>query len=263
MFELLPAWGGHLISLVFGLIVGSFLNVVIVRLPQGRSIVMPRSACPSCGRLIAAFDNIPVLSFLMLRGKCRSCRAKISVRYPLIEVLTAVLFLAVEMKFGLGPEVLFRHWPWVSILVAVTFIDLEHYLIPDQLSLGGSVLGLLTSLLPNEMGWQQSLLGFLFGFGCFYVLALVYFQVRGRSGMGGGDIKLLGMVGTFLGWQGVIFTIMLSSILGSFVGLIWARMQHKKDLMKFAIPYGPFLVIGALFYYFFGNQLWLQFMIPM
>ena len=113
------------------------------------------------------------------------------------------------------------------------------------------------------MGWRQSILGFAVGFGFFYLLALAYFQVRGRSGMGGGDIKLLGMLGTFLGWQGVLFTILCSSILGSLVGIGWARLTHKKDLMKFAIPYGPFLVIGALCYYLLGDQLWFQFMIPM
>jgi leader peptidase (prepilin peptidase)/N-methyltransferase len=181
----------------------------------------------------------------------------------MIEFLTAVLFLAVEIKVGVSSALFVRHWPLASIFIAVTFIDLEHRIIPDSLSLGGAILGLATSILPMEMGWQSSVLGFLFGFGVFYLLALAYYQIRGRSGIGGGDIKLLGMIGAFLGGSGVFVTILLSSVLGSLVGLAWAQLSHKKDLMKFAIPYGPFLVLGALCYYLLGDQLWFQFMIPM
>ncbi len=263
MIEYLPQWGTHLISLILGLIVGSFLNVVVVRLPLGKSIVAPRSSCPSCHQVIRWYDNIPVLSYLLLRGQCRQCRAAISSRYPMIECLTALLFVAVELKVGVSSALVLRHWPLVSILLAVTFIDLEHRIIPDSLSLGGTVLGFLTSFLSLEIGWRSSLVGFLVGFGFFYLMALVYLQLRGRSGMGGGDIKLLGMIGTFIGWQGVFVTILLSSVLGSVVGLLWARWTSQKDLMKFAIPYGPFLVLGALCYYLFlSDQLWFQFMIP-
>ncbi len=263
MLDSLPGWEIHLWSIVLGLVVGSFLNVVIARLPHGQSLITPRSACPKCHAPIAWYDNIPVFSFISLRGRCRHCEAAISVKYPIIECLTALLFLAAEMKVGVSSALVLRHWPWVSILVAVTFIDLEHRIIPDALSLGGAVLGLLTSLLPYEIGWRSSVLGFLFGFGVFYLLALLYLQVRGRSGIGGGDVKLLGMMGAFLGVQGVFVTILLSSVLGSVVGIGWARWSHKKDLMKFAIPYGPFLVLGALCYYLLGDQLWFQFMIPM
>ncbi len=261
--EGLPSWAIHFWSVLLGLVVGSFLNVVVARLPHGKSVVTPRSSCPRCHHLIAWYDTIPVLSFLFLKAQCRHCKSPISARYPMIEVLTAILFLAVEIKMGVSTALFLRHWPFVSILIAVTFIDLEHRIIPDSLSWGGSILGMMTSVLSFELGWQSSVVGFLCGFGIFYLLALVYYQIRGRSGIGGGDIKLLGMIGAFLGGSGVFVTILLSSVLGSVVGIAWARLSHEGDLMKFAIPYGPFLVLGALCYYLLGDQLWFQFMIPM
>lgn len=249
---------------IFGLIVGSFLNVVVARLPHGKSIVRPRSQCPSCKKGIAWYDNLPVLSYLILRGRCRHCQARISPRYPFIEILTSLLFLAARAKFGFSPILLVRDWPFLAILVAVTFIDLEHRIIPDALSLGGLALAFLTGWMDPRFEWIPALAGAALGFGSFYLLAYTYFKMTGRSGMGGGDIKLLAMLGAWLGPGGVFATILISSIFGSMVGLAWGlAVRGRRRLMTFAIPYGPFLVVGGLYYYLLGDVLWFQFMSPM
>jgi leader peptidase (prepilin peptidase)/N-methyltransferase len=256
---LVPVWWFHAWSLLLGLMVGSFLNVVIARLPHGESVVKPRSRCPSCGKLIAWYDNIPVLSFSLLRAKCRHCQKRISFRYPLVELMTGVLFLAAEVRYGWSLSLWIRDWPFLAILVAVTFIDLDHRIIPDPLSLGGLVLGLLTCFLDPRISALQSVIGAALGFGVFFLLAWGYQKYSGKSGLGGGDVKLLAMLGAFLGPSGVFSTILISSVLGSVVGIGWALIKGKKDLMKVSIPYGPFLVVGGLYYYLFGDFTWLQF----
>lgn len=259
------SWVFNLFSVLLGLIVGSFLNVVVARVPHGQSVVRPRSKCPGCGATIAWYDNIPVLSYLLLRGKCRRCAAKISVRYPVIELLTGLLFLAATVRFGWSPLLLIRDWPFLAILVAVSFIDLEHRLIPDVLSLPGIVLGIATSWLDPRIGLVTSLAGGVIGFGFFYLLALGYYKATGRAGLGGGDVKLLAMLGAFLGPQGVFVTILISSVFGSLVGIAWGwadrlKTGKKGGMMTLAIPYGPFLVIGGLYYYLIGDLVWLPFM---
>lgn len=261
---------------VLGMMLGSFLNVVIIRLPQEQSISYPGSHCPNCKKAIGWYDNLPILSYLFLRGKCRSCRAGISIRYPLVEFLTALLFLAAKLRFGLSWEFFLRDLPFISILLAVAFIDLEHRIIPDPLSIGGMAWGLLSSIgfvffpesgLGTSVGWVSSLAGAALGFGCFYGLAWIYMRLTGRFGLGGGDIKLLGMIGAFLGYRGVFTTILVSSVIGSFVGISWALLQRRikpgDSLMLVSIPYGPFLVVGGLWHYFLSDLLWLQFMNPM
>jgi leader peptidase (prepilin peptidase)/N-methyltransferase len=181
----------------------------------------------------------------------------------MIEFLTALLFLAVRMKFGWSVPLFIKHWPFVSILLAITFIDLEFRMIPDVLSLGGLALGLLTAWIGPYPGWLASLTGAALGFGIFYSLAWIYQKLNHRAGLGGGDIKLIAMLGAFLGPSGVFVTILISSVFGSLVGVLWAISSRQKDLMKFAIPFGPFLVLGALSYYLLGDLLWFQFMIPM
>jgi leader peptidase (prepilin peptidase)/N-methyltransferase len=261
--ENMPIWLTHSASIVCGLVVGSFLNVVVCRLPHEESVVKPGSRCPHCKKSIAWWNNIPVLSYLVLLGKCGSCRHPISLRYPVIELLTALLFLTVEIRFGWTPVLFVRDWPFVALLVAITFIDLEHRIIPDTLSLGGLLLGLLTCWMVSDPGWLKSLLGAGFGFFSFYSLAWLYEKMSGRSGLGGGDIKLLAMIGAFVGPGGVFATIFISSIFGSVVGIGWALVRGKKNIMKLSLPYGPFLVTGALYYYLLGDILWFQFMIPM
>lgn len=259
-----------------GLIVGSFLNVVIVRLPRSISVVRPGSSCPECSASLRWWQNIPLLSYLLLRGKCAECKAPISIRYPVVELLTAVLFYAASVRFGAGLaaashglslESAFlwvRVLPFLALLIAMTFIDLEHRIIPDQLSLGGLVLGLLTSFLDPNFTVMDSFSGALLGFSLFFALAWGYQKFRGQMGLGGGDIKLIAMLGSFVGTQGVLFTICFSSMFGSIVGLLWAFAAKKsgKDMMQFAIPFGPFLVVGALVYYFLGDVLWFLFMSP-
>jgi len=249
-------------TVLFGLIVGSFLNVVIYRLPRGQSIVLPRSSCTNCRQPLRWRDNIPLVSYLILRAKCRTCSSTISFRYPAVEFLTALLFLASQYHFGWSPLLVLRDWSFLAILIAVTFIDLEHRIIPDVLSLGGLVLGLVTCWWVPDLGWVSSFGGAALGFCIFYSIAGLYERMSGRSGLGGGDIKLLAMLGAFLGPRGVFATILISSVFGSIVGIGWATIVGQKKVMKTAIPFGPFLVLGALYYYFFGDTLWLRFMIP-
>ncbi|MBI3533995.1 MAG: prepilin peptidase [Deltaproteobacteria bacterium] len=247
---------------VLGLIFGSFANVIIYRLPRDQSIVRPRSNCIHCKKQISFFDNVPLLSFVLLMGKCRHCHGKISIRYPIVEFLVGFVFLAVYKHVGFGFSLFFRDLPFVLILIIIAFIDVEHRIIPDELSLGGLVLGLVTSFLNPELGIVSSFIGAGFGFCVFYGLAWCYFKITQQSGLGGGDIKLLAMLGAFLGFHGIIIILMLSSISGSIIGILWALWNKEKNLLKTAIPFGPFLVVSGLFYYLIGNPLWLQFMIP-
>ena len=246
----------NIMSILVGLVMGSFLNVVIARLPRGRSIIRPGSHCSSCKKPIAWQDNIPVLSYILLRGKCRRCHHPISVRYPIIESLTALLFFTLERKFGWSAALIFRHWPFVAALIAITFIDLEHRIIPDVLSKGGLAYGLATAWLVDDPGWRLSLVGAALGFLIFYGFAKAYELLAGRSGLGGGDIKLLAMLGAYVGPEGVFTTMLVSSIFGSLVGIIWGMSQGRKNILKLKIPYGPFLVIGALYHYLFGGIFW-------
>jgi leader peptidase (prepilin peptidase)/N-methyltransferase len=252
-------------TILVGLIIGSFVNVLVARLPHDESIVRPGSRCPSCKGPIRWFDNIPVASWLALRGKCRGCETKISIRYPLIEVLTCILFVAARHKTGWGLHLFLRDWPLMTMLVAITFIDLEHRIIPDVLSIPGAFLGIATSVAGlggDRIDWYGSLLGAGLGFGVFYAFAWLYLKYSGRSGLGGGDIKLLAMLGAFLGPAGVFCAILVSSVFGSVVGIGWALAHRKDDILSVAIPYGPFLVVGGLYYYLLGDILWFQFMTP-
>lgn len=255
----------NLFVIILGLLVGSFLNVVIYRLPRGESIVHPRSHCPKCDYYFPFYLNIPVLSYLFLRGKCFKCKNVISIRYPLIELMTALLFLSAKLRFGFSYLLFFKDFPLISILIAVTFIDLEHRIIPDSLSLGGLGLGLFISFFDPHLGWEQSLIGAIVGFCFFYGIAWFYMKRTGNMGLGGGDIKLIAMIGAFMGINGVITTIFLSSVLGSICGIILAFKEKKntqnqnestEGLLKYSIPYGPFLVVGALYYYLLGEILW-------
>lgn len=238
------------------------MNVVIHRLPLDQSVVKPRSSCLGCKSLIKWYDNIPVLSYLILRGKCRGCGSKISIQYPVVELMVALLFLATYLKFGFSWVLVVRDWPFVASLVAIAFIDLKHRIIPDEFSIGGTVLGLITAYFVPGLGLVTALIGAAIGFGIFYLFAWGYEKLTGRVGLGGGDIKLMAAFGAFLGPVGVFYTLFLSSIFGSVIGITWAIIQGQKNIMKSAIPYGPFLVLGALMYYLLGDFLWLQSTIP-
>ena len=232
--------------------VGSFLNVCIFRLPQGESIIMPGSHCPHCNNPIKFYDNIPLISYLLLRGKCRNCKASISFQYPLIEGITALFSCWVSIKFGPSLSYLF-YFSFVAALIVITFIDLYHQIIPDVISLPGIGLGLLGSLIIPHISFFNSLIGMILGGGSLFLVATLYQWFFKREGMGGGDVKLLAMIGAFLGWKAVILTILLSSLIGSVTGI--AIMAFKGKDFKYAIPFGPFLSLGAVLSLFYGENL--------
>jgi leader peptidase (prepilin peptidase)/N-methyltransferase len=241
-----------LFALVTGMVVGSFLNVCICRLPRDESVVSPPSHCPQCDYLIRWYDNIPLLSYLLLRGRCRGCGARISIQYPLVELLNGLLTLALFLRFGptLAFLVLFL---FCSALVVITFIDLEHQIIPDEISLPGIVIGFICSFFLPGHSWLNSLLGILLGGGSLLLVAYAYQWLTGKEGMGGGDIKLLAMMGAFLGWKSILFIVFASSLVGSVIGITMMLVQKKDS--KLAIPFGPYLAFGAVLYIFYGRQI--------
>jgi leader peptidase (prepilin peptidase)/N-methyltransferase len=236
---------------VFGLVIGSFLNVCIFRIPRNISIVFPSSRCPSCNHPIRAWDNIPVFSYLVLGGRCRHCGAKISLQYPLVEALNAFFYVAVFWRYGFG-------WDsgvyalFCSSLLVITFVDIEFQIIPDRITLPGIVMGLL--LMPDPfmrttlLGYKASVIGLLSGGGFFYLVA-----VLSRGGMGGGDIKMMAMVGALMGWKTVMLTTFLGSLTGSVVGLFLMIFRGRGRKAK--IPFGPFLALGAVITLFFGEEI--------
>jgi leader peptidase (prepilin peptidase)/N-methyltransferase len=237
-------------SIIIGAIIGSFLNVCIVRLPKEESIVTPGSHCPHCNHPIPFYDNIPFISYLVLRGKCRYCKSSISPQYPLVEGITAVSSLLLFLKFGPSLNYLF-YFSFVAALIVITVIDLYHQIIPDVISIPGIGVGLLGSLLVPYITFSNSLLGILLGGGSLFLVATLYQWFFKREGMGGGDVKLLAMIGAFLGWKSVILTILLGSLVGSIVGMITMVIKGKD--FKYAIPFGPFLSLGAVIALFYGE----------
>jgi leader peptidase (prepilin peptidase)/N-methyltransferase len=235
-----------------GAVIGSFLNVCIFRIPAGESIVHPPSRCPVCRVSIRWYQNVPILSFLLLGGRCASCRTRIPWRYPLVEALTGVLFVLVVQRFGFAwPTPVY--WAFAAALVVITFIDLDHQIIPDVISLPGIAAGFVCSFAVPWLSWADSLLGILVGGGSLYLVAVVYELLTKKEGMGGGDIKLLAMFGAFLGWKAVFPVIFFSSLLGSLVGV--PLMLIKRADGKLAIPFGPFLAAGAMIYLLWGPLL--------
>jgi len=255
------AWYGTLVTFTFGLCIGSFLNVCIFRMPRGLSIVHPRSFCPCCGRPIAWFDNIPVLSYLRLRRKCRFCSVSISPRYALVELLTAILFVMVWNHYGasvLTPVFCMV----VGMLIVATFVDFDFMIIPDRTSLGMIGVGIvLSALIPeiherteNMDALLQSIMGVLTGAGLLWLVAIVGRWIFKKDAMGMGDVKLLGGIGAFLGLPGVIYTILISSVIGTVIGLTMIAVGGQKWQSR--LPYGPYLAIGAVTWILGGDQLW-------
>ena len=237
---------------IFGTLIGSFLNVCIYRIPAGQSIVTPASRCSHCQTPIRWYQNIPVLSFLVLRGRCASCGVSISVRYPFVEALTGVLFLLVYMRFGMlwATPV---YWLLAAALVVITFIDLDHQIIPDVISLPGIPIGFALTFFVAGLSWRDSLLGVLVGGGSLACVAGIYYLLTRNEGMGMGDIKLLAMLGAFMGWKAILPTIFIGSLIGSLVGV--PLMLIKRASGKLAIPFGPFLSLGAIIYLLWGPDL--------
>jgi len=235
----------EIFSFILGAIVGSFLNVCIFRIPREKSIVRPGSSCPGCSSPIRFYDNIPLMSYLVLRGKCRKCGEPISIRYPAVELLTALFFAGIAWRFGLSVDAA-AALVFACILVVISFIDLEFQIIPDIFSLGGLVLGLLLSFLRTTPFFGQEL---LVPFGSLPAILQSLLGVL----LGGGDIKLLAMIGAFCGITGVVFSLVAGSIVGALVGL--PLMLIKGQGTKYAVPFGPFLSLGALLYVFAGDTL--------
>ncbi len=225
-----------------GLAVGSFLNVCMYRLPRGESVVTPPSRCPSCGHRLRWFDNVPVLGWLVLRGRCRSCRTAISPRYPLVEVATAGFFLLQLWQVGWAPLLAVRLL-FVSAMIVLFVIDLQHRILPNVITLPGIVVGLVACLF-FEPGWRSSLIGVAAGGGVLWAIGEAYFRIRGEEGMGFGDVKMLAMIGAFLGWQLMLVTLLLASLAGSIIG--GTMIAIDRGNMKYALPLGSFLALGAI-----------------
>ena len=254
---------------IFGLIVGSFLNVCIYRIPEGKSIVFPPSHCTDCNKPIRFYHNIPIISYLFLRGKCSNCDNKISIKYPIVELITGLIAYFLFYKYGFSLKTLI-YMVFSFSLIVVSFIDLKHMIIPNVITFPGILIGFLFSLLITDwtiakrlvgylnisnLGYivsvvpaLDSFLGIIFGGGILLLIAYTYQLIRKREGMGMGDVKLLAMMGAFLGIKGVIFIIFVSSFIGSIIGI--SLMLYNKGDLKYAIPFGPFLSVAAIIYIF-------------
>ncbi|WP_020589173.1 prepilin peptidase [Desulfobacter curvatus] len=241
-------------SFVFGACIGSFLNVVICRMPEGQSIVSPPSHCPACNHAIPFYFNIPIISFLLLKGKCGFCNAPISIRYPLVELITGLLALGFFLKFGPTPTALF-YFTFSAVLVAVSFIDLDHQIIPDKLSLPGILFFSSSCLFVPQVSFISVIFGILAGGGILYLVALLYYLIRKHQGMGGGDIKLLAMIGAAIGVKGAFFTLFAGSVFGTLGGVAAMALTKNSEKRQAKIPFGPFLSLGAIFYIYWGEPL--------
>jgi len=242
-----------ILAFAFGAVLGSFANVVICRLPKGESIVHPGSRCPECGTPIRWYDNIPILSYLFLRARCRSCQTHISIRYPLVEALTGLLFAGLVWKVGIGAATLaLAIFCWA--LVVITFIDIDHRIIPDVISLPGIVIGFAASFLHGFPRPADSLIGIAAGGGFLFLILFAYEKIMKDDGMGMGDVKLLAMIGAFLGWQALPVTILVASITGTLAGVGFA-LAKGEPVRKFPVPFGPFLGLGAVVHVFFGVEM--------
>ena len=228
------------------------MNVCIYRLPKRESILYPPSHCPYCNEPIKFYDNIPILSYLLLRGKCRHCKEHISIRYPIVEGLSGLISLALFIKYGLTVQFLL-FLLFAASLISITFIDLDHQIIPDIISIPGIFFGIGASFFIPIMSWPESLFGILVGGGFLLLVAIGYKWLTGREGMGGGDIKLLAMVGAWLGWKAIPFILFSSSLIGVLIG--GGSLLISKKGLRYKIPFGPFLSISSIIYIFFGPEL--------
>lgn len=260
-------------ALVFGLVAGSFLNVCIIRLPQGISISTPRSHCPKCKKLIPWYDNVPVLSYVILRGRCRRCKTKISARYPFVEAMSGLVSVLLVVKFGLSVE-----WAiflaFCDALLVLAFIDMDHRILPDPITLNGIWAGVIASVFlaqpspfvsrilrwigvnisnPRAIAFVASILGIVVGGGLLWGVAEAYLRLRGIEGMGFGDVKMMAMVGAFLGAPLTLLTIMLASLLGSVIGLLFIRFAGKTR--NYELPFGTFLSLAGIVAVLYGESL--------
>lgn len=242
---------------VFGAIWGSFANVVIYRLPKEESVVLPPSHCQKCKAHVKWYDNIPIFSWLILRGRCRQCGEKFSIRYLFVELLTAFLFVLTYHYTGLTWSLL-ENLIFVFGLIVCTFIDFDHMILPDEFTLSGIAIGVIGAWLNPSRHIMDAIIGVLAGGGFLWLMAYLYYLFTKQEGMGGGDIKLLAWIGAVLGWKAIPFVIMTSAITGSVIGLYMSRSQKKG--LKTVIPYGPYLALGALLYLLGGQSIGLWYL---
>ena len=262
-----PFFYGYLtfIIFVFGACWGSFLNVCIWRIPREESVIHPRSHCPRCNTLIAWYDNIPLISFLVLNARCRHCGRKISPRYFLVELLTAIFFSLVWLKYGVS-VVTPIYWLMVFGLILGTFVDCDHMIIPDRVSYGGWVAGLVFSPLVPRLheqytawaGLREAVIGWAVGAGLLLLVSVVGRLIFRKDAMGLGDVKLLGGLGALLGWQAVLFIIMVASFLGSFIGIYLIIRRGRR--WRSRIPFGPYLAGAAILWIFGGREIWVAYL---
>jgi leader peptidase (prepilin peptidase) / N-methyltransferase len=227
---------------LLGLIIGSFLNVCIYRLPRRLSPVRPRSSCTACGHVLSWYENVPIVSYALLRGRCRGCGAPISLMYPVVEAITGAMFLSGYLLYGPSLLLIVRLMFGCAMIVLFV-IDLQHRILPNVITLPGIVVGFLCSVLVGP-GWQSSLIGIVAGGGTLWAIAEIYYRVRHEEGLGMGDVKMLAMIGAFLGWKLVLLTLVLSSFSGTIIGL--GVLLFKRESMKYALPFGTFLALGAI-----------------
>jgi leader peptidase (prepilin peptidase)/N-methyltransferase len=235
---------------LFGVAVGSFLNVCIHRLPLRESLAFPASHCPSCRTPIKPYDNIPLVSYLWLRGRCRACGAPISMQYPIVEFTTGAVFLTAFLLFD--SPLVYQRLLFACAMIVLFVIDLEHRILPDVITLPGIALGLLFSFFMPP-GWRDSLIGLVVGGGSLWLMGEAYFRIRGEEGMGFGDVKMLAMIGAFLGWKLMLLTLLMGSFLGSAIGV--GMIALKRGDMKYALPFGTFLAVGALVASVLGDRI--------
>lgn len=237
---------------IFGVAFGSFINVLIYRLPRKESLIKPASKCPSCGAGIRFYDNIPIVSYLVLRGKCRNCNNKISLRYPLVEIMAGLLAVFAVYSFGFsvkGIEVAVLS----LVFLAIFFIDLDFTIIPDSITYPGIPIGLAVSFIPGAMvGWVHSIIGLVVGGGAFMLVGLLGELIFKKEALGFGDVKYAAMVGAFLGWKKLLLMLIIASFLGSVIGIALILASRKKKESTY-IPFGPFLTVGALISIYFGE----------
>jgi leader peptidase (prepilin peptidase)/N-methyltransferase len=258
------------LALLCGLLIGSFLNVCIYRLPRDLSVVRPRSFCPACGHMVAWFDNVPLVSYALLRGRCRYCKAAIPARYPVVELLTGMLFFLAVESLGVSLAAL-KLCVFGALLVGLIFADLEERILPDEFTLGGTAAGVVMafvvpmepslaylfvsgSLSPALVSVSESVLGALVGGGAIWLVGALYQKLRHREGLGFGDVKMVAMIGAFLGLRGVLGTLLLGSVAGSVVGLVFIVLT-RKEASTYELPFGSFLGAAAIFIAFLGTPL--------
>lgn len=236
----------------FGTIIGSFLNVIIYRLPRDMSVVFPSSHCTKCGHKLRWYENIPIISYILLKGKCNKCKTSISLRYPIVEILTGLFASFAYLKWGISTDFAFN-FVFLVLVIVISFIDLDFKIIPDELNLIGFLSGLIYSIIRTDFSIIDALLGSFVGAGFLFTIAYLYLKFRGIEGLGMGDVKLLAFFGSYLGWFGSLFVIFVGSVLGVIFGLTLAYLYRTKDKTKFEIPFGPYLSIAGILYLFFGE----------